>query len=144
MGKVKEKQMLDGEAQVKNDAARWVEIHKTEKLLAKEKEEIENRLRLHVKETGEVLIGDLIQAYNKSSSAKIAAINPEKDSAELLEKFINHWKTDAIIGKMLIKTSCGITDLRKCCKTYTLVATSLKKYGLEIKEGESSLQFKHV
>lgn len=156
MGKVKETEMLKKEAvtknkaelkadaKVKEDAVRWVEITKQEKLLAQEKEAIEGRLRLHVTESGEVLFGDLIKAYNKVSGSKIGAINPDKDEKELLEKFINHWKSDELVGKMLIKSSVSLTDLRKCLTTYKQVGISLKKHGLEIKEGISTIQFKHV
>jgi uncharacterized secreted protein with C-terminal beta-propeller domain len=143
MGKIKELLMGKKEDEVTADAARWVEITKQEKLLAQEKQEIEIRLREHVKETGEVLFGDLLKAYEKKATAKIVAVG-SKDSKACLEQFINHWKTDELIGKMLITSSVSVTKLRECCDKYKQVATSLKKHGLTIEEGEASIQFKHV
>ena len=85
MDKVKAKIMADKAKKVTDDAARWVEISKSEKLLAKEKDAIETRLRLHVNETGEVLFGDLMMAYSKAAAAKIDAVGDAKDGKERLQ-----------------------------------------------------------
>ncbi|MBL7818458.1 MAG: hypothetical protein JNL70_25840 [Saprospiraceae bacterium] len=144
MGKIKELLMSKEEKQLQSDAARWVEITKQQQLLAKEKEDIENRLRKHVLDTGEVMFGDLIKAYEKKSQAKIVAIDEAKNSKELLQRFIDSWKTDELIGKMLITSSVSVTNLRTCCEKYKQVATSLKKHGLQIQEGQPNIEFKHV